>query len=141
MRLINFINLILIKVIVFASSSSMASTTHNSTIADSGISLIKHIRLGISVLWNARIVLGLLMIIVGFVGWYRAAKQDEHSSVVWPIGFSIVGAFLTINGGIDYFGEVLGFSGGADALNLTADGRANLAENTTYQFNQGSNTE
>ncbi len=131
----------LLQVFIFWSLGASASNTHNSTIADSGLSLIRHIRLGIAVIWNARVVLGLFLIVIGFVGWYRASKQDEHTSLMWPISFSIAGAFMTLHGGIDYLGEVLGFSSGADAIELNSDGRANLSENTTYQFNQGSNTE
>ncbi|APX09760.1 hypothetical protein P3719_21650 [Vibrio parahaemolyticus] len=123
------------------SSSSFASETHNSTIADGGINVIKHVRLWIAVLWNLRAVLGLGLVVFGFIGWYKANKADNDVSVLWPISFSIAGALLTFHGGLDLVGEVFTFSDTVDPITLDSSGRANLSSNTTYIFDEGDSTE
>jgi hypothetical protein len=116
-----------------------------SSIADVGVSVIQHGRMYLAVVWNFRAVLGLLVILGSIAYWYRmgsSSSNDESamSSVWFPVITAMIGAFITFDGGIDYLGEVFTFSSGADAL-ILHDGRANLTENASYTFKEGTKTE
>jgi len=131
--------------ILFSSSVFAASHSTQSTVADAGINLIEHGRMYLSVVWNARAVLGLCIILWSGVYWYKMGDpnggESTASSSIWvPVIGGLIGAAITYEGGIDFLGEVLTFSGGNDAL-ILQDGRANLTENAQYNFRQGSNTE
>lgn len=136
----------LVLILFILSSSVFASNMQTqSEIADVGVSLIQHGKMYLALLWNARSVLGLLMVLGSLVYWYRmgsSSGNDETamSSIWFPIISGMIGAFITYEGGIDYVGEIFTFSSGADAL-ILHDGRANLTENATYTFTEGTSTE
>jgi hypothetical protein len=127
--------------LTYAAFPVYASSSHNSKVADGMGNLISAIRAWIAVIWNLRIVGGLLLIVYGGYSWYRAAKMEESTSVSWFIGYTIAGTLLTLHGSFELFGEIFGFSSTVDPITIDSSGRANVSANTTYTFKEGTGTQ
>lgn len=131
--------------IVISSAASASTMQTQSSIADMGVSLIQHGKMYLSVIWNFRAALGILVILGSMAYWYRMGSGSNNEgtampSVWFPVITAVIGGFITYDGGIDYLGEIFTFSSGADAL-ILHDGRANLTENASYTFREGNKTE
>lgn len=126
-------------VLVLSSLIAMPAFAEANTLGHGLSNVMALLNATVAVLWNAKLLVGLVMFVSGFVGYVKLSdpKQNQSQpSILLPVTAMLLGGILVAKGGIDWGSEMFGVEADDNEIIYKQDGRANVAAMAQYEFNE-----